>query len=161
MATKLFVGNLPYSATESDLVTHFSRIGAVKEAKIIFNKLDNRPRGIAFVTMTNEGDATRAIVELNNSDIGGRRIVVNEAHERPPTRRGPPMGGSPSTYRAPSSFSSVPTPAIFETPDEYLGNAPKRTYTPPPPAFGEPAPARRRNRQDFKRRSESFDDDFN
>jgi len=159
MATKLFVGNLPYSATESDLITHFSRVGSVKEAKIIFNKLDNRPRGIAFVTMTNEGDATRAIVELNNTDIGGRRIVVNEAHERPSVRRGP--APTPSTYRASSSYVAPAVPSIFESTDDFAVSGAKRTYTPPPPGFPESTPNRRRNRQDFRRRSDYSDDDFN
>jgi RNA recognition motif-containing protein len=153
MALKLFVGNLPFSTTSADLTTHFSRIGAVKEVKIVMNREDNRPRGIAFVTMTNEGDAARAMVELNNSDIGGRRIVVSEAHERPASGGRPPFRREATQHSAPPAFNIPSAPAEY--------SPPRRTFVPSNDFFDapSPAPSQGRRRSNDRRRNDRYEDD--
>ena len=79
---KLFVGNLSFKMLEEDLQKAFANFGTVKEAKIIMDRETARSRGFAFVTMENDDDAEKAIAGLNGKEIGGRAIVVNEAHER-------------------------------------------------------------------------------
>lgn len=100
MATKLFVGSLPYSTTDDDLRDLFKSYGDVASAKVIFDRETNRSKGFGFVEFEDDEAAKKAIDELNNSDLGGRSIVVNEARPqeaRPPRRdfgdRGGDRGG--------------------------------------------------------------------
>ena len=86
MSKKLFVGNLPFNATEDKLKEAFSSYGEVSEVVIIKNKFSGRSKGFGFVTMANDGDAEKAIAEMNGKDFEGRAITVNEAkpmEERP------------------------------------------------------------------------------
>jgi RNA recognition motif-containing protein len=86
MAKKLFVGNLPWSATNDDLQQAFSQHGAVTSATILTDKMTGRSRGFGFVEFDNDDEATAAEQALNNSDFGGRTLVVKEARpmeERP------------------------------------------------------------------------------
>lgn len=82
MAKKLYVGNLPFSSTESDLEELFGRHGSVKSASVITDRETGRARGFAFVEMQEDSDADDAIRALDGSDLGGRTIKVNEAKER-------------------------------------------------------------------------------
>lgn len=91
MSKKLFVGNIPYSATEAGLTEVFSAMGAVASAKIITDRESGRSKGFAFVEMQDEAAATKAINELNGAEIDGRAISVSEA--RPPAPRGEGGGG--------------------------------------------------------------------
>jgi RNA recognition motif-containing protein len=91
MAKKLFVGNLPWSATNDDLQQAFSQHGAVTSATILTDKMTGRSRGFGFVEMENDAEAEAAIAALNGTDMGGRKIIVNEA--RPMTERPPRSGG--------------------------------------------------------------------
>ena len=78
---RLFVGNLPFQTTDEDLLSLFGSIGDVSSARVIVDRQTGRSRGFGFVEM--EGSlATRAMTELNDSDYGGRKIRVSEAHER-------------------------------------------------------------------------------
>src|SRR3712207_9582881 len=89
MATKLFVGSLPYSITDDDLSQLFSDFGTVASAKVIFDRETNRSKGFGFVEFEDDAAAKTAIDKLNNSDMNGRSIVVNEARPqeaRPPRR---------------------------------------------------------------------------
>lgn len=89
MATKLFVGSLPYSMTDDDLKALFTDFGDVVSAKVIFDRETNRSKGFGFVEFDDDAAAKKAIDALNNSDIQGRTIVVNEARPqepRPPRR---------------------------------------------------------------------------
>lgn len=79
MATKLYVGGLPYSTTQDELRDAFSKAGAVASASIIMDKMTGRSRGFGFVEMENDADAQKAIEMMNNSDFGGRKLTVNEA----------------------------------------------------------------------------------
>ena len=83
MGTRLYVGNLPFSADEGqirDLFTGSSR--SVTDVKIVTDRDTGRPRGFAFVEMGSQEDADSAIRELNGQNFGGRPLTVNEARER-------------------------------------------------------------------------------
>ncbi len=85
----LYVGNLPYSATEDDLRNAFAAFGEVSRVSVVMDKFSGRSKGFAFVEMPDSSAADAAIKALNESNMGGRNIKVNEA--RPRTER-PPRG---------------------------------------------------------------------
>ncbi len=85
--TRLYVGNLPFSATDESVRALFSKHGTVEKVSLITDRDTGRPRGFGFVEMSN-ADAARAIESLNGVDFGGRPLKVNEAQDRP--RGGPP-----------------------------------------------------------------------
>jgi RNA recognition motif-containing protein len=78
---KLFVGNLPWSVTDQDLEEMFAPFGAVGSAKVITDRDTGRSRGFGFVEM-NDDSARNAIADLNESEISGRKLTVNEARDR-------------------------------------------------------------------------------
>ena len=82
MATKLFVGNLDYSVKSDDLKNHFSSVGTVVDAVVIMDKMSGRSRGFGFVEFSSEDEAKKGIQELNESELNGRKITVNEANPR-------------------------------------------------------------------------------
>ncbi len=82
MSTKLFVGSLPWSVNDKTLQQTFEAHGTVISAKIITDRETGRSRGFGFVEMENPTDAEKAIKSLNNSELDGRNIVVNEAKAR-------------------------------------------------------------------------------
>ncbi len=86
---KIYVGNLAWSATETELQDLFGTYGAVHSVAIITDRETGRSRGFGFVEL-DDGDADRAISELNGRDFGGRALRVNEAQER---QRGGGGGG--------------------------------------------------------------------
>jgi RNA recognition motif-containing protein len=90
---KLFVGNLPFSATEDELRSAFEAHGEVSDVALIMDRETGRPRGFAFVEMPDSGQANAAIEALNNSDFGGRSMNVNEARPREDRPRGGGGGG--------------------------------------------------------------------
>ncbi len=93
MGTRLYVGNLPYSATEQDVRELFEQNGrTVEEVRLISDRDTGRPRGFGFVEMGSPEDADDAIRQLNGFNFGGRPLTVNEARERAPLRGG--GGGS-------------------------------------------------------------------
>jgi RNA recognition motif-containing protein len=79
--TKLYVGNLPFSATEDSVRTLFASHGSVDKVSLINDRDTGRPRGFGFVEMSN-ADASRAMQALNGTDFEGRALKVNEALER-------------------------------------------------------------------------------
>jgi RNA recognition motif-containing protein len=91
MSTKLYVGNLPYQTTESDLQTLFETSGQVASINVVRDRATGQARGFAFVEMSDSEGATRAIKELNQHEYGGRSLTVNEA--KPMTPRGNGGGG--------------------------------------------------------------------
>lgn len=91
MATKLFVGSLPYSVDDAQLAEIFAEAGTVEEAKVIIDRDMNRSKGFGFVTMSSEEEAKKAIDTINGKEVAGRTITVNEA--RPQENRGPRGGG--------------------------------------------------------------------
>jgi len=82
MAKKLFVGNLSWNLKDSDLQETFGEYGDIEEAVIITDKHTGRSRGFGFVTFANDEDADKAIEALNEQELDGRPITVNEAKER-------------------------------------------------------------------------------
>lgn len=92
MSRKLYVGNLPYETGETDLQELFARAGTVDSVKVMRDMATGRARGFAFVEMSTDEEAQRAITELNNYQLGGRGLTVNEARPRAETGGG--FGGS-------------------------------------------------------------------
>jgi len=88
---KLYVGNLPYTATDDQLRDMFTQHGAVSSASVLMDKMTGRSRGFGFVEMENDEEALKAVDALNGTDFDGRKLVVNEA--RPMTERAPRRGG--------------------------------------------------------------------
>jgi len=86
--TKLYVGNLPFNATEDAVRTHFAAHGTVDKVSLVNDRETGRPRGFGFVEMPS-ADAQRAMQALDGKDFGGRPLKVNEAQERD---RGAPRG---------------------------------------------------------------------
>lgn len=87
MATKLFVGSLPYSTNDEQLAEIFAEAGTVVSAKVIFDRDTNRSKGFGFVEMSSDDEAKKAIDTINGKEVEGRTITVNEA--RPQEKRGP------------------------------------------------------------------------
>jgi len=85
--TKIYVGNLPFSTTESEIRNLFSEHGTVESVTLVQDRETGRPRGFGFVEMS-RGDASRAIQALNGKALGGRPLRVNEAQERQGASRG-------------------------------------------------------------------------
>jgi len=79
MSKKVFVGNLPFSLNQDELVKLVAPYGKTEEVTILTNKFSGRSRGFGFVTFENDADADKAIAELNNKDIDGRPLKVTEA----------------------------------------------------------------------------------
>jgi cold-inducible RNA-binding protein len=88
MATKLYVGNLSLNTTEGAIRKLFEGIGPVASCSLITDKMTGNSRGFAFVEMTSQGDATKAIADLNGKDCDGRALTVNEAKPREDRPRG-------------------------------------------------------------------------
>jgi RNA recognition motif-containing protein len=88
MATRLYVGNLPWSISSSDLQTLFAEYGGVDSAEVISDRVTGRSRGFGFVQMDSEEASQSAIENLNGREVSGRAIVVNEARERTPRSDG-------------------------------------------------------------------------
>ncbi len=95
MGRKLYVGNLPYSATEQTLQDTFSQCGTVDSVNVITDRDTGQSKGFGFVEMSSDGEAQKAIQELNGSSLDGREITVNEAKPKAPrdNRRGGGRGG--------------------------------------------------------------------
>jgi len=89
--TNLFVGNLSFQTTDGDLAAAFSAYGSVEKASVVRDRDSGQSRGFGFVEMTDNGEALRAINELNGANLDGRSINVNEA--RPRENRAPGGGG--------------------------------------------------------------------
>ena len=81
--TSIYVGNLPFSATEDELREMFGAFGAVQSVKLINDRETGRPRGFGFVDM-DPSAAAAAVQALNGADMGGRALRINEAQERAP-----------------------------------------------------------------------------
>ncbi len=82
MSKRLFVGNLDFSTTEQQLRDLFGEFGNILDATVVTDRMTGQSRGFGFVEMENDGDAQRAIDELNGTSLGSRNINVNEARER-------------------------------------------------------------------------------
>lgn len=96
MGRKLYVGNLSFNTTEQQLANHFAQYGNVDSAKIIIDRDTNRSKGFAFVEMSTDEEAQTAIENLNNTEMDGRPLKVNEAKPMEAREsRGGSFGGAP------------------------------------------------------------------
>src|SRR5687767_9051940 len=93
MGKKLYVGNLSYGVTDSDLSAMFEAHGTVQSAQVIMDRDTGRSKGFGFVEMGNDQEAQAAIAALNGKDSGGRSLTVNEARPKTEGGRGGSGGG--------------------------------------------------------------------
>ncbi|MBX3040550.1 MAG: RNA-binding protein [Bdellovibrionaceae bacterium] len=93
MGKKLYVGNLPFSATEEGLHEAFGECGTVESVRIITDRDSGRSKGFGFVEMGSDADAQNAISRFNGQDFGGRQLTVNEAKPMAPREGGGGRGG--------------------------------------------------------------------
>lgn len=96
MSKRIYVGNLPFSASSQDVQELFEQYGPVSEVHLVTDRQTGQPRGFGFVQMDDDEAAERAISELNNRDFQGRNLKVNEA--RPRENRGGGGGGRGGGY---------------------------------------------------------------
>lgn len=99
MSRKLYVGNLPYETGETELQELFGRAGTVETVKVMRDMATGRARGFAFVEMSTDEEAQEAIRALNNHQVGGRGLTVNEARPKPESSRSFGGGGGDSRRR--------------------------------------------------------------
>ena len=129
MSRTAFVGNLSFSATEEELKQLFSDAGPVVKARIGVDRETGKSRGFAFVEFASDEACANAIEKINGYDMGGRRLRVNDADDKPPPRAagggGPPSGG----FR-PGGFAPRPGEAPAFAPRPW---APPQEFPPPPP----------------------------
>lgn len=88
MGKKLYVGNLPFSATDQTLMDTFSQAGKVESARVITDRDTGRSKGFGFVEMSSDEEAQAAISQFNGSDMQGRPLTVNEARPMAPREGG-------------------------------------------------------------------------
>lgn len=93
MATKLFVGGLPYAVTDDRLQEVFSVAGTVVSAKVIVDRETNRSKGFGFVEMSSDEEAKAAVEQLNGKEVDGRTLTVNEARPQAPRNANSGNGG--------------------------------------------------------------------
>lgn len=84
MGRKLFVGNLPFQTTEDELHSLFSQVDSVETVTVMRDQMTGRARGFAFVEMSSDEGAQKAVDQLNNTQLGGRTLAVNEARPKVP-----------------------------------------------------------------------------
>lgn len=106
MSNKLYVGNLPFTATEHELTDLFSPFGAVADVKLILDHATGRSRGFAFVTMSTDDEAEGAARGLHGKPYQGRNLTVNEA--RPQSNRSGGGGGGGGNFRGGPRSDSAP-----------------------------------------------------
>ncbi len=93
MGSKIYVGGLPYSATEAEMEALFAEHGTVQSARVITDKFTGQSRGFGFVEMSTSEEAEAAIAALNSTEMGGRTLTVNEAKPMAPRSGGGGFGG--------------------------------------------------------------------
>jgi RNA-binding proteins (RRM domain) len=84
MATKLFVGSLPWAIDDQGLADLFKEFGAVASAKVIMDRETNRSKGFGFVEMSSDDEAKAAVEQLNGKELAGRAVIVSEARPQAP-----------------------------------------------------------------------------
>jgi RNA recognition motif-containing protein len=99
MARKLYVGNLPYDTNDQDLGALFATAGTVDSVNVMRDQATGRARGLAFVEMATEEEAQNAIRQLNESQVGGRSLTVNEARPKAPRSGGGGGFGGGDSHR--------------------------------------------------------------
>lgn len=132
MAVRLFIGNLPYDTTDTELREHFSRIGRLTQVFLPVDRETGRPRGFAFVEFEDPAHATQAIAQYNNQPFKGRPLAVKEAQARgsaPPPGGGGSSGGfsrPPMAPRIPRFDAPPLDPAAAERSRRFGPDAPRK-----------------------------------
>jgi RNA recognition motif-containing protein len=151
MPVRLFVGNLPYDATEAELREHFGQVGPLSHVFIPVDRETGRPRGFAFVEFMDRAPAEEAVARLNSQPFKGRPLSVSEARareDRPggprppgagPRPGGPPAGRADWTPRPPGPRTGPPGTGSFGPPAE---GRPGRNFGPDAPRRGKAKPMR-------------------
>lgn len=98
MAIRLFVGSLSFNTDDAQLEEFFSTVGKVVSATVIMDRATNRSKGFGFVEMSTDEEAKAAIEQLNNKELDGRTIVVNEARPKEDRPQGSYGGGGGGGY---------------------------------------------------------------
>ena len=93
MNSKLYVGNLSFKTTDSDLRSAFGQFGTVTDVYVASDRMTGRPRGFAFVTFSNDTESKLAIEKMNGQDLDGRALTVNEAKPKEEMSGGGGFGG--------------------------------------------------------------------
>jgi len=124
MAVRLFVGNLPYDVTETELRAHFAAIGPLSYLSLATDRDTGKPRGFAFVEFSARANAEDAMRLLNNHVFKGRPLAVNEARAR--DAPAPPSAPRPAAPRLPAAADPSPDAGRDFGPDA----APRRRRTP-------------------------------
>ncbi|MEC4671215.1 MAG: RNA-binding protein [Nitrospirota bacterium] len=96
MGSKLYVGGLPYSATETQMEALFAEHGTVESTRVITDKFTGKSRGFGFVEMSSPSEAQAAIAAIHSTEMDGRTLTVNEAKPMAPRTDGGGFGGSRS-----------------------------------------------------------------
>jgi RNA recognition motif-containing protein len=144
VSVRLFIGNLPYSATEADLREHLSGVGAPSQIVLPTDRETGRPRGFAFVDYTDRAVAEEAIRRFNQQPFKGRPLAVSEARPREDRPAGPRPGGfsGPRPGGPPSSGFGGPRPGGFAPrPSEGGGTGAPRSRN-----FGPDAPPKNKRK---------------
>src|SRR6266508_915072 len=98
MSAKVFVGNLDFNTTKTEVQTLFSQIGEIRDVFLPMDRESGRPRGFAFVEYTSDEDAAKAIEKFNGYELSGRALRVNAAEDRPRGSGGGRPGGGGGGY---------------------------------------------------------------
>jgi RNA recognition motif-containing protein len=160
MAVRLFVGNLPYNATEADLREHFSEVGPVAGVWVATDRETGRPRGFAFVEYEDRAAAEEAVRRFNNKPFGGRALAVNEARPQergsspPPPRRPMSSSSSSSGPPRPSYQGGGPLLPPDAPPEDAAGRGGTRDRS---RNFGPDAPRQRVTKKKTRDRDTAFD----
>jgi len=101
MSQKLYVGNLPYTTSETELQDLFAQAGVVESVRVMRDMATGRARGFAFVEMGGSEDAQKAIAQFNDFELGGRNLAVNEARPKTSSGGGGGYGGGESRRSEP------------------------------------------------------------
>jgi len=139
MSVRLFVGNLPYDATEDEIKSHFSSVGNLSYVFVPIDRETGKKRGFAFVEFADEAQAQEAIRQFNNQPFKGRPLAVNEARARD--------ASAPRPLRPPAPYSRGPAAPAFTDPgsmESPRGDRPARKN------FGPDAKPARARTQKFK-----------
>lgn len=88
MGRRLYVGNLPYSISEEEIVNHFSQLGTVVSVSLVIDRQSGRPKGFCFLEMSTDEESAAAIDQMNGAKLGERILTVSEARPREGGGRG-------------------------------------------------------------------------
>jgi RNA recognition motif-containing protein len=124
MSVRLFIGNLPYNATEANLREHFSVVGPLSYVSLPTDRATGKPRGFAFVEFSDRAGAEEAIRRFNNQPFMGRQMTVNEARERD-NRPRPAL--APGSYAPGREFNEAPARPKRSGPGFGPNAAPRRS----------------------------------